>query len=71
MKIYLHPNGWPTTIEKAPHGLLMRQRKGRIDLFFKAKPFIDKPDFSPVFNIEGSVTTVTGNVTPVRLMKEE
>lgn len=70
MKIYLHPNGWPTTIDKAPCGLLMRMRKGRTDLFFKADSNAATETNIQIFNMEGKQTFVTGNVTPVRLMKE-
>lgn len=71
MRIYLHPNGWPVSIDDAPCGLLVRERKGRVDLFLKVEKMEVGNIERIVFNIEGKApTTVTGKVTPVRLMKE-
>ena len=69
MKIFLEPKGWPVKIEKAPRGLVMRVRKGRIDLFLKVDS-IDNTNLA-IYNSSGDLTTVTGNVTPVIIRKEE
>ena len=77
MKIYLEPAAWSTTIDKAPDGFLMRIRKGRVELFLRTagaivirvEGVITQVPVA-VFNLEGKLTTVTGQVTPVKLKKE-
>lgn len=70
MKFYLEPKGWPCGISEAPYGLVARVRKGRALLYFKAPhPTLVKE--SIVYTIEGSETTITGQVTPVVLKTEK
>ena len=69
MKIFLEPKDWPISAAKAPRGLVMRIRKGRIDLFLKVDS-IDNTNLA-IYNSNGDLTTVTGNVTPVVIKKEE
>jgi len=76
MRIYLEPAAWSTTIEKAPCGFLVRIRKGKPELFLKTnlnRSFFNEEVYSSapaVFNESGTLTTVTGQVFPIKIKAE-
>ena len=76
MRIILQPDAWSTTIDKAPCGFLVRVRKGKVNLFLKTNGAVEGRITGPnppiaVFDSAGNLTTVTGQVTPVKLIKED